>query len=64
MGRIPAYFFQNVKCIKPTRRTGAEIIYRKLLEKKVKDVFLYSGGSVMPLVDQFYNKKINYLNIL
>lgn len=40
--------------------TGAQIIYRKLLEHNVKDVFLYSGGSIMPLIDQFYNKEIKY----
>ena len=37
--------------------TGAQIIYRKLLEHNVKDVFLYSGGSIMPLIDQFYERK-------
>lgn len=41
-------------------KSGAEAIYQKLLQHKVKDVFLYSGGSIMPLVDQFHNKKINY----
>ena len=40
--------------------SGAKIIYRKLLQHKVKDVFLYSGGAIMPLVDCFYDKKINY----
>ena len=60
MGRIPAYLVPIAKRITPTLKTGAEIIYKKLLEENVKNVFLYSGGSVMPLVDQFYNKKINY----
>ena len=41
-------------------KTGAEVIYEKLLNHNVNDVFLYSGGSVMPLVDQFYKGKINY----
>ena len=40
--------------------TGAEAIYYKLLKHKVNDVFLYSGGSIMPLIDQFSQKKINY----
>ena len=62
MGRLPAYFFGSIKkrIPIPKPKTGAEIIYEKLLEHKVKDVFLYSGGSVMPLVDQFYKNKINY----
>ena len=41
-------------------KTGAQVIYQKLLNHNVKNVFLYSGGSIMPLIDQFYNKKINY----
>ena len=40
--------------------SGSQIIYQKLLEKNVKDVFLYSGGSIMPLVDCFYQGPINY----
>lgn len=40
---------------------GSELIYKKLLQNNVKDVFLYSGGAVMSLVDTFYqSKKINY----
>ena len=45
-------FFNNL--------TGGQIIYKKLLEHKVKDVFLYSGGAIMPLVDAFYKGEINY----
>lgn len=42
-----------------TRNTisGAKLIYDKLVRKNVKDVFLYSGGSIMPLVDTFYKSK-------
>ena len=39
---------------------GARIIYNKLLEHKVKDVFMYSGGAIMPLIDCFYQGKIKY----
>lgn len=60
MGRLPGYMVQSVKKVKPILKTGAEIIYQKLLDHKVKDVFLYSGGSIMPLVDKFYQGKINY----
>ena len=41
--------------------TGAEIIYKKLIEYGTKTVSLHSGGAIMPLVDQFHkskNKKI------
>ncbi len=40
--------------------SGAQLVYNKLIENNVKDVFLYSGGSIMPLVDKFYNGHINY----
>lgn len=41
--------------------TGAQIIYKKLLQHNVKDVFVYTGGAIMPLIDTFYkSKEINY----
>ena len=41
--------------------TGSQIIYKKLVKNNVKDVWLYSGGAIMPLIDCFNNqKKINY----
>ena len=40
--------------------TGASIVYNKLKENKVKDVFMYSGGSIMPLIDKFHDGSINY----
>ena len=40
---------------------GAQIIYRKLLQHNVTDVFAYTGGAIMPLIDTLYkNPKINY----
>ena len=40
--------------------SGAQLIYNKLFDHNVKDVFLYSGGSIMPLIDKFYKGDINY----
>jgi len=40
--------------------TGGQVIYRKLLENNVNDVFFYTGGAVMPLIDAFYEGDINY----
>ena len=41
--------------------TGGQLIFNKLLQYKVQDAFLYSGGAIMPLIDKFYNQnKINY----
>jgi acetolactate synthase I/II/III large subunit len=39
--------------------SGAEIVYRGLLKHNVKDVFMFSGGSIMPLIDKFYQSPIN-----
>lgn len=40
---------------------GSQIIFNKLVKNNVKDVFMYSGGAIMSLIDCFYNqKKINY----
>ena len=41
-------------CVKQSyHKTGAELIYDKLVENNVKHVFGYSGGSIMPLIDKF-----------
>ena len=40
--------------------TGGQLAYKKLQEHHVKDVFLYSGGAIMPFVDAFYKGPINY----
>lgn len=40
--------------------TGGQIVYNKLLQYGIKDVWISTGGAVMPLVDAFYNGKINY----
>ena len=46
--------------IKKNYLTGGELIYKKLLDNSVTDVFLYSGGAIMPLVDAFYKGPIKY----
>ena len=40
--------------------TGGQLIYNKLLEHGTQDVFMYTGGAVMPLIDAFSEGKINY----
>ena len=40
--------------------TGASYIYNYLLENDIKKVGLYSGGSIMPLVDKFFKGDIEY----
>tara|TARA_B100001093_G_scaffold519677_1_gene609799 strand:+ start:1739 stop:3526 length:1788 start_codon:yes stop_codon:yes gene_type:complete len=40
--------------------TGGQIIYQKLKQKNVKDVWISTGGAVMPLIDAFYKGDINY----
>ena len=45
---------------RPVNMTGAQLVYQKLLDNSVEDVFLYSGGSIMPLIDCFYQGPIDY----
>ena len=45
-------------------KTIADLIYKTLLKNNVKDVFLYSGGSIMPLIDKFYNSGIKLGKVL
>ena len=45
----------------PRMLSGSQIIYQKLLQKDVTDVFMLSGGSIMPLIDCFYQGPINYI---
>lgn len=49
---------RNLRCY--SNLTGGQVIYSKLIDHNVKDVFLYTGGAVMPLIDAFYQGKINY----
>lgn len=39
---------------------AGQILYNKLLQQDISDVFMYSGGSVMPLIDSFYKGPIKY----
>lgn len=38
-------------------KTCGQIFYDKLLDNNVKNVWLYSGGAIMPIVDTFYQRK-------
>ena len=65
--RLSAYYiYKNllktnvINNIKNNVITGSDIIFNKLIEKNVKDVFIYSGGSIMPLIDKLYKSPINY----
>lgn len=40
--------------------TGGQIVYNKLIQYNVKDVWISTGGAVMPLVDAFYKGNIKY----
>ena len=41
--------------------TGGQIVYEALLECGVEAVFGYSGGAVLPVLDQFHEGKINFV---
>ena len=40
--------------------TAKELFYRSLKQNNVSDAFIYSGGSIMPLIDSLYGKDIKY----
>ena len=39
---------------------GGRLFINALKRNKVEDAFIYSGGSIMPLIDSFYNNTIHY----
>jgi len=39
---------------------GGKLVYDSLLRNGVRDAFIYSGGSVMPIIDHLYQGNINY----
>ena len=40
---------------------GGNVVYNKLIENEVKEVFLYTGGSITPLIDALYSdERIKY----
>jgi len=43
-------------------KTGANIIYNKLVSWGIKDVHLYSGGAIMGLVDEFHDTQNNIIS--
>jgi acetolactate synthase I/II/III large subunit len=50
-------------CKRTLVNNGGPILYKTLRKNKVEDIFIYSGGAVMPLIDSFYKKNINlYVN--
>ena len=40
--------------------TGGKLIYNSLIKNNVTDIFIYSGGSIMPIIDSLYKSRINY----
>ncbi|CAE7204190.1 ILV2 [Symbiodinium pilosum] len=41
--------------------TGGEVIFNMLVEHGVDTVFGYSGGAVLPLIDAFHGKNIQWI---
>uniref|UniRef100_A0A6C0IWR6 acetolactate synthase n=1 Tax=viral metagenome TaxID=1070528 RepID=A0A6C0IWR6_9ZZZZ len=67
INRVKNKIFLNTNLVRLNNRymsekTGAQLVYDKLVQNGVKTVCGYSGGSIMPLIDQFHLKN-NYGNI-
>jgi acetolactate synthase-1/2/3 large subunit len=48
------------KLVLPPMYSGANIIYQNLVKQGVDRAFIYSGGNVMSLIDQFADGQIKY----
>ncbi len=40
--------------------SGGKVIYKKLIENNVDNVWISTGGAIMPLIDAFHNGSIKY----
>lgn len=54
--KIPISFSKSKRYI-----SGAQLIYQKLVKKETELAVIYSGGAIMPLVDQFSKGKIPFI---
>ena len=45
----------------PTSKRGAEIVVNVLKQKNVSHVFGYSGGAILPVLNEFYNSNIRFI---
>ena len=41
--------------------TGSDVVHQTLLDNKIKNVFGYSGGAILPVLDKFYQSPINFV---
>ena len=50
----------NFSTLDTQKIPAKEIIYNALENNGVKHAFIFSGGSIMPVIDKLYNSSINY----
>ena len=41
--------------------TGSDVVHQTLLDNKIKNVFGYSGGAILPVLDKFYQSPISFI---
>ena len=46
---------------KKIKLSGSDIVFNSLKNNNVEQAFIYSGGSIMPIIDKFYKSPINYI---
>ena len=49
--KIPSYGLRNI--------TGGQVVKNKLDQHGVTDLWIYTGGAIMPVIDTFYNSSMN-----
>jgi len=54
------YDLKDIKNKKITL-SGSDIVFNTLKNNNVEQAFIYSGGSIMPIIDKFYKSSISYI---
>ena len=50
----------NFSTLETSKIPAKDIIYNSLINNGVKHAFIFSGGSIMPVIDKLYKSNINY----
>lgn len=61
LGRLQDVRWHGSKVAPLQEMTGGEVIFNMLVEHGVDTVFGYSGGAVLPLIDAFHGKSIQWI---
>ena len=55
------YVLRDIHNQNKIKLSGSDIVFNSLKNNNVEQAFIYSGGSIMPIIDKFYKSPINYI---